>query len=295
MVGRILCVAVASATLACLSSAALAKHRNSKSDVDPAAEVSEGAPDAKTAAAARFRLASAIPPPEKPADLREADAPPAPRSLFSLLPFPPAPTADPVSASTGPTARPEPSTSWFGTLFGQVPAQPRGTQLPALASRAEIDAMITKHAKLNGVPEALVHRIVVRESKYNPRAVGRGGAMGLMQIKTGTAKALGYDGGPAGLLDAETNLTYGVKYLAGAYRTADGNHDRAVSHYASGYYYAAKRKGVLETASADTPRSKRRRGKAVDEADAAPAEAPAETPVRSLFSFAAAPSETPAR
>ena len=119
--------------------------------------------------------------------------------------------------------------------------------------------------------------------------------MGLMQIKTGTAQALGYQGGPAGLLDAETNLTYGVKYLAGAYRTADGNHDLAVSHYASGYYYAAKRKGTLETAAADTPRAKRRPGKAVEEADAAPAEPPAETPVRSLFSFAAAPSEAPAR
>lgn len=306
MVGRILCVVVASVTFALLSGAASAKYRISGPVVDQAAEVREGAPDAKTPSAARFRLAANVQPPEKPVDLREAEAPTAPRSLFSLLPFPAAPGAEPSSPSS-PTGRPEPSTSWFSTLFGQAPAQPRGTQLPALASRAEIDAMISKHARLNGVPEALVHRIVIRESKYNPRAVGRGGAMGLMQIKTGTARALGYQGGPAGLLDAETNLTYGVKYLAGAYRTADGNHDRAVSHYASGYYYAARRKGTLETASAETasaeavsaetasaktPRSsRRRRGKAVEDVNAAPAETPAEPPVRSLFSFAVAPSE----
>ena len=32
-----------------------------------------------------------------------------------------------------------------------------------------------------------------------------------------------------------------VKYLAGAYRAANGDHDRAVHYYAGGYYYAAKR------------------------------------------------------
>ena len=46
---------------------------------------------------------------------------------------------------------------------------------------------------------------------------------------------------PQGLRDPNTNLTYGVKYLAGAYRAANGDHDRAVHYYAGGYYYAAKR------------------------------------------------------
>ncbi|NNM72183.1 lytic transglycosylase domain-containing protein [Enterovirga sp. DB1703] len=107
-----------------------------------------------------------------------------------------------------------------------------------------LDERIAYHAKLNNVPAALVHRVVVRESKYNPRAVGRGGAMGLMQIKHATARGLGYDGPAAGLLDAETNLTYAVKYLAGAYRLSDGSFDRAVQHYARGYYYEAKRRNA---------------------------------------------------
>jgi soluble lytic murein transglycosylase-like protein len=84
----------------------------------------------------------------------------------------------------------------------------------------------------------------MRESGGNPRAIGRGGAMGLMQIKPATARAMGYTGSASGLLDADTNLTYAVRYLAGAYRVAGGNHDRAVSHYARGYYYAAKRAGM---------------------------------------------------
>ena len=92
-----------------------------------------------------------------------------------------------------------------------------------------------------GVPEALVHRVIVRESRYQPELVGRGGTIGLMQIKLATARGLGYTGDAAGLRDPDTNLTYGVKYLAGAYRAANGDHDRAVHYYAAGYYYAAKR------------------------------------------------------
>jgi soluble lytic murein transglycosylase-like protein len=115
--------------------------------------------------------------------------------------------------------------------------------------RNGLDALIASHAKLNGVPEDLVHRVVVRESKYNPRAVGRGGALGLMQIKHATARSLGYTGPASGLLDADTNLTYAVKYLAGAYEAAGGDYNRAVAHYARGYYYAAKRQGLTRTAS----------------------------------------------
>ncbi|ACL57765.1 transglycosylase SLT domain-containing protein [Methylobacterium nodulans] len=119
--------------------------------------------------------------------------------------------------------------------------------LPALAlesPRDNIDALIEAHAKANGLPASFVHRVVKRESGYNPRAVGRGGALGLMQIKHGTARALGYSGPASGLLDAKVNLTYGVAYLAGAYKTARGNEAQAYSYYARGYYYAAKRAGI---------------------------------------------------
>jgi soluble lytic murein transglycosylase-like protein len=64
-----------------------------------------------------------------------------------------------------------------------------------------------------------------------------------MQIKLATARSMGYRGDAAGLLDADTNMTYAAKYLAGAYHVAGGNADRAVHYYAAGYYYAAKRMG----------------------------------------------------
>ncbi len=108
-------------------------------------------------------------------------------------------------------------------------------------SRAQYESMVASHARANNVPEALVHRVIVRESKYHPGLVGRGGTIGLMQIKLPTARGLGYTGDAAGLRDPDTNLAWGVKYLAGAYRAANGDHSRAVHYYASGYYYAAKR------------------------------------------------------
>src|SRR3984893_2075093 len=109
------------------------------------------------------------------------------------------------------------------------------------AKQAKYDALIAAHARANDVPEALVHRVIVRESRYQPQLVGRGGTIGLMQIKLATARSLGYTGTAEGLRDPDTNLTYAVKYLAGAYRAAKGDHRRAMAYYASGYYYAAKR------------------------------------------------------
>jgi soluble lytic murein transglycosylase-like protein len=129
-----------------------------------------------------------------------------------------------------------------------------GCSLPAIASDlTTINSLVTHHARTHGIPEALVHKVIRRESGYNPRALSRGN-FGLMQIRYDTARGMGYRGSPSGLLDANTNLTYAVPYLANAYRVAGGNADRAVALYASGYYYEAKRKGLLQalrTAVAD--------------------------------------------
>ena len=110
----------------------------------------------------------------------------------------------------------------------------------ALAQRAKYEEIIATHAKANLVPETLVHRVIVRESKYQASLLGSGGAIGLMQIKLATARSLGYTGTAEGLRDPATNLLYGIKYLAGAFRAANGDHDRAVHYYAAGYYFAAK-------------------------------------------------------
>jgi soluble lytic murein transglycosylase-like protein len=113
---------------------------------------------------------------------------------------------------------------------------------------APLDGMAAAQASSNGVPASLVERVIKRESGGNPRAVSRGN-YGLMQIRLGTARAMGYSGSAAGLLDAQTNMTYAVRYLAGAYRAAGGNENRAVALYASGYYYQAKAQGFSPNAA----------------------------------------------
>ena len=101
-------------------------------------------------------------------------------------------------------------------------------------ARAALQGLVEQAASANGVPVSLVERVIMRESGYNPRAVNAGN-YGLMQIRLGTARAMGYSGSAEGLLDAQTNMTYAVRYLAGAYRAAGGDENRAIALYARGY------------------------------------------------------------
>ena len=109
----------------------------------------------------------------------------------------------------------------------------------------ELRALINQAAAENDIPASLIHRVVRRESGYNP-AARNGPYYGLMQILPQTAATMGYDGPASGLLDAKTNLKYAVRYLRGAWLVANGSEDRAVMWYAKGYYYEAKRRGLLD-------------------------------------------------
>lgn len=121
---------------------------------------------------------------------------------------------------------------------GGAPAGLYPNETPALRR------LIVAAAERNEVPVDLVQRVIVRESHHRPGA-RNGPYMGLMQIHPATARGMGYDGPPEGLLDAETNLRYAVKYLRGAWLVSRGDRDAAVGWYARGYYYEAKRLGLL--------------------------------------------------
>ena len=108
----------------------------------------------------------------------------------------------------------------------------------------ELRRLINKYADVHEIPVTLLHRVIIRESTHNP-AARNGPYYGLMQILPETARTMGYRGTPDGLLDAETNLIYAGKYLRGAWLVSDGDEATAVSWYARGYYYEAKRRGML--------------------------------------------------
>ncbi|MGL4729474.1 MAG: transglycosylase SLT domain-containing protein [Bosea sp. (in: a-proteobacteria)] len=95
-------------------------------------------------------------------------------------------------------------------------------------------ARAAHHAAQHNVPAKLADAVIKVESRYNPRAYNAGN-YGLMQIRLQTARGIGYTGGAAGLLDAETNMRYGMKYLAQAYRAAGGDICGTVMRYQSGH------------------------------------------------------------
>jgi soluble lytic murein transglycosylase-like protein len=164
-------------------------------------------------------------------------------SMAGIKPLPGNRTAAAAIASFAPVAA---TPAGHVPRAAAVPPAPSAMLLGYAGSeRGALDGLIAHYATQYDVPEHLVRRVIVRESGYNP-AARNGPYYGLMQISHATAKGMGYRGSAAGLLDAETNLRYAVRYLAGAYMTARGNHDQAVRFYSRGYYYDAKRAGLLE-------------------------------------------------
>ncbi len=132
-------------------------------------------------------------------------------------------------AACAPAAAPEPVTRDVALFPGETP---------------EIRVLVNEYADHYEVPRALVHRVIQRESDYRPRA-RNGPYYGMMQILPQTARTMGHRGPPEELLSAEENLRWAVKYLRGAWMVSDGDFDTAVGWYARGYYYEAKRRGLL--------------------------------------------------
>nr|WP_245216224.1 lytic transglycosylase domain-containing protein [Sagittula salina] len=108
----------------------------------------------------------------------------------------------------------------------------------------ELRASINQWSDHYGLPRGLVHRLAIRESTHNP-AARNGPYFGLFQILPATARGMGFNGSNEELLDANVNLKYALKYLKGAYIVSDGDWDDTIMWYARGYYYEAKRKGLL--------------------------------------------------
>jgi soluble lytic murein transglycosylase-like protein len=131
------------------------------------------------------------------------------------------------------------------------------TEEHATGVRGDVERLIEKYAAIYQVPVDLVRHVVNRESTFNPKAYNNG-HWGLMQIKHATARGMGYDGPAKGLFDAETNLKYAVKYLRGAWLVAGGNAKKADWLYQTGYYYDAKRKGLLDATGLGRDRQRRR-------------------------------------
>jgi soluble lytic murein transglycosylase-like protein len=179
----------------------------------------------------------------------DATAPADGTQAVASLESPVLPTNVPIPGIRGQS---EPMMAYAGAQAEASPASMAANMVFETPDHApeELDALITKYSVAYDVPERLVRRVVHRESRFNPGA-RNGPYWGLMQISHPTARGMGYKGNAKGLLDAETNLKYAVRYLSGAYKVAGGDESQAVRFYARGYYYDAKRKGLLQETGLD--------------------------------------------
>jgi soluble lytic murein transglycosylase-like protein len=96
-------------------------------------------------------------------------------------------------------------------------------------------AIVEREALAFGVPPELVDAVMAAESSYNPATVGASGEIGLMQLMPATAAMLGFIGSPAELAVPETNIHYGVMYLAAAWRLAGQDICTATMKYRAGH------------------------------------------------------------
>lgn len=114
-----------------------------------------------------------------------------------------------------------------------------GKAKAAAITDAKFASIVAKYASEHGVPPALAHAVIRVESNYRPNVTGRAGEVGLMQIKPATARMMGYSGSAKGLYDPETNIRFGMKYLAKAQSVGDGTTCGTILKYNAGH--AAKR------------------------------------------------------
>jgi len=109
-----------------------------------------------------------------------------------------------------------------------------------LADPAAYDELIRETAAFHRVDPALVKAVVHAESGFNPNAISRKGASGLMQLMPETAKRYGVKD----IFDPTQNVQGGVLYLKDLLRKFNHNHRLAAAAYNAGENAVIRYKGI---------------------------------------------------
>jgi soluble lytic murein transglycosylase-like protein len=110
------------------------------------------------------------------------------------------------------------------------PAQKPAAAPKTKAPNPKIADLIRDSASRNAVDPALVQSVMHQESAYNPVAVSRAGALGLMQLMPATARRFGV----ANPFDPQQNIEGGVRYLKHLQTLFGGNLELTLAAYNAG-------------------------------------------------------------
>jgi soluble lytic murein transglycosylase-like protein len=108
------------------------------------------------------------------------------------------------------------------------------------AAPSPFDSVIEAEARAEGIDAALVKSVVLVESNFNPKAVSRKGARGLMQLMPEAARRFGV----TDRFDAEQSIRGGVRYLATLLGLFKGDVALALAGYNAGENAVARHAGV---------------------------------------------------
>lgn len=109
---------------------------------------------------------------------------------------------------------------------------PRSGQawMPTEADIRRFSSIIDVAAKSHGIEPALVQAVITAESGFNPNALSRKGASGLMQLMPDTARRYGVQD----IFDPVQNIHGGVRYLRDLLAMFNGDLRLAVAGYNAG-------------------------------------------------------------
>ena len=105
---------------------------------------------------------------------------------------------------------------------------------------AYLSSLIEEAARREGVDPRLVAAVATRESAYDPHAVSRAGACGIMQLMPATAQFLGL----TDLFDARANVFAGTHYLRKLLDAFGGDLDLTLAAYNAGPGAVQKYSGI---------------------------------------------------
>ena len=167
--------------------------------------------------------------------------------IFSLLSVPEAISSqqsnrlDLRAQTLHPVMMPSPS-QIAGSTAQQTGLSQIGTGVSLYLGRPDrlFTDIIEKAAQRHQVDPALVKAIIMAESRYNPRAVSKKGARGLMQLMPHTAKSLGVQN----IFDPEDNINGGVLYMKKLLKRFKGDTKLALAAYNAGSRYVRHYKGI---------------------------------------------------